>query len=272
MKVDLFSIGPVTIHGYGLMIWIGVLCCVYMGTVRAKKYGLIEDAVLDIAMIGLVAGFVGAKLLYILVEWRTFLKAPLDVLLWGYGWVVYGGISAGVVSAIIYCKIRRYRFLEYFDLVAPCISLAQAFGRIGCFLAGCCYGRETQSFLGVVFPEGALAPVGVSLLPTQLFSSAGNFVIMFVLLWHYKHRKRSGDTGFLYMLLYGVGRFGIEFLRDDSRGEVGIFSTSQFISLFIVTAAILLLLWKGRLSIAEIEAEKAAALQESDTQDGEKVL
>ncbi len=245
MKIDLFSIGPFTVHGYGLMIGIGVLCCIFMGMKRAKKYGLSEDAVTDIAIFGLIAGFLGAKLLYLIVEWKRFVKDPLDVL-GSEGFVVYGGIIAGVLAAIVYCKRKKLIFLEYFDLCAASISLAQGFGRLGCFLAGCCYGRETDLPIGVVFPESSLAPAGVRVLPTQLFSSAGNFLIMFILLWHYKHRKRVGDTGFLYMLLYGVGRFCIEFLRNDSRGTVGIFSTSQFISLFIIAAALLLFSWKSR--------------------------
>lgn len=245
MKIVLFSIGPLTVHGYGLMIGIGVLCCIFMGMKRAKKNGLSEDAVIDIAIWGLLAGFLGAKLLYVIVEWKRFLADPLSVL-GSEGFVVYGGIIAGVLAAIIYCKRKKLVFLEYFDLCSASIALAQGFGRIGCFLAGCCYGRETTSFLGVVFPEGSLAPAGVKVLPTQLFSSAGDFGIMFVLLWHYHHRKKVGDTGFLYMLLYGIGRFGIEFLRNDNRGEVGIFSTSQFISLFIIAAAILLFFWRNR--------------------------
>lgn len=245
MKIDLFSIGPLTIHGYGLMIGIGVLLCIVMGMRRAKKNGLSEDAVIDIAIFGLIAGFLGAKILYVIVEWKQFLPDPLSVL-GSEGFVVYGGIIAGVLAAIIYCKRKKLVFLEYFDLCSASIALAQGFGRIGCFLAGCCYGRETTSSLGVIFPEGGLAPAGVKVLPTQLFSSAGDFGIMFVLLWHYHHRKRVGDTGFLYMLLYGIGRFGIEFLRNDNRGEVGIFSTSQFISLFIIAAAILLFFWRNR--------------------------
>lgn len=245
MKIDLFSIGPLTVHGYGLMIGIGVLCCIFMGMKRAKKNGLSEDAVIDIAIWGLLAGFLGAKLLYVIVEWKRFLADPLSVL-GSEGFVVYGGIIAGVLAAIIYCKRKKLVFLEYFDLCSASIALAQGFGRIGCFLAGCCYGRETTSSLGVVFPEGSLAPAGVKVLPTQLFSSAGDFGIMFVLLWHYHHRKKVGDTGFLYMLLYGIGRFDIEFLRNDNRGEVGIFSTSQFISLFIIAAAILLFFWRNR--------------------------
>lgn len=244
MKNELFSIGPVTIYGYGLMIGLGVLFCILMGMQRAKKHGLKEEAVIDIAIYGLIIGFLGAKLLYVIVEWEAFLKNPMSVL-GTEGFVVYGGILAGVIAAIVYCRIKKLKFLEYFDLLSASIALAQGFGRIGCFLAGCCYGRETDSCLGVVFPAGSIAPAGVKVLPTQLFSSAGDFAIMAFLLWHYKRRKYVGDTGFLYMLLYGIGRFFIEMLRNDNRGAVGALSTSQFISIFIVTAA-LLLLWNNR--------------------------
>ena len=160
-----------------------------------------------------------------------------------------------MLAAILYCKKKKLIFLDYFDLAAPSIAMAQGFGRIGCFLAGCCYGKETDLPIGVVFPENSLAPAGVRLLPTQLMSSAGNFLIMAILLMAYPKRKRKGDTGFLYMLLYGVGRFLIEFLRNDDRGAVGGLSTSQFISLFIVAAGILLMCNKKR---ALVEATEQA--------------
>jgi len=240
LKNIICNLGPVTIYGYGLMIGIGVLFCILMGMMRAKKYGLKEDAVIDIAIYGLIIGFLGAKLLFVIVEWEDFIKDPMSVL-GTEGFVVYGGISAGVLAAIVYCRIKKLVFLEYFDLLSASIALAQGFGRIGCFLAGCCYGRETDSALGVIFPTGCMAPAGVKVLPTQLFSSAGDFVIMAFLLWHYKRRKHVGDTGYVYMLVYGVGRFFIEMLRNDNRGAVGVLSTSQFISVFIVAAASLLL-------------------------------
>lgn len=136
-------------------------------------------------------------------------------------------------------------FLDYFDLAAPSIALAQGFGRIGCFLAGCCYGRETELWFGVVFPPNPFAPAGVKLLPTQLFSSAGDFVLASVLLWFAKRARHRGDVGALYMLLYGVGRFVLEFFRWDERGSVGALSTSQAISLVIVAGAFLLF-WRNR--------------------------
>ena len=143
MRMELFSIGPFTIYSYGLMIAVGILVCIAMGMYRAKKRGMSDDAVLTIAIIGVLSGFIGAKLLYVIVEFDQFIEDPMSVM-GGEGFVVYGGIIVGVLSAVIYCRQKKLVFLEYFDLLAPSIAVAQGFGRIGCFLAGCCYGRETD--------------------------------------------------------------------------------------------------------------------------------
>lgn len=245
MKMELFSLGPITIHGYGFMIGLGVVACLLLGVYRAKKYNMSEEAVLDIAIFGLIAGFLGAKLLFVIVEFEQFMKDPMSVL-GSEGFVVYGGIILGILAAIIYCKVKKLEFLAYFDLLCSSISFAQGFGRLGCFLAGCCYGRETTSFLGVVFPEGCMAPAGVKLLPTQLFSSAGDFIITAILIWYYKRNKYTGNVGALYCILYGVGRFFLEYLRSDDRGGVGMFSTSQLISFVIVGIGIALSVWSRR--------------------------
>ena len=239
MKNDLFSIGPLTVHSYGLMIALGILVCVFMGMYRARKYGYKDEAVLDIAIFGILSGFVGAKLLYVLVEFDSFLKNPMDVL-GSEGFVVYGGIIVGALVGILYCRIKKLPCWEYFDLLAPSIAVAQGFGRIGCFLAGCCYGRPTDTFWGVTFPEGSFAPAGVPLIPTQLISSAADFIITGILLVYSKHNKKAGNVGILYMLLYGIGRFLVECLRSDDRGTVGLLSTSQFISIGIILLAIIL--------------------------------
>lgn len=239
MKIDLLHLGPITIHGYGFMIGVGILLCLILGLNRAKKYHLSEDAVLDIAIFGILIGFIGAKLLYVIVEFDHFIQNPLSVL-GSEGFVVYGGISAGVIAAIVYCRIKKLSFLEYFDLLVPSVALAQGFGRIGCFLAGCCYGRETTCALGVVFPQNSLAPSGIKLLPTQLFSAAGDFFILGILLWYSKRAKHRGDVGILYMMLYAIGRFFLELLRNDDRGAIGAFSTSQWISIGILILAIVL--------------------------------
>ena len=135
----------------------------------------------------------------------------------------------------MYAKLKKLSYLAYLDTLIPFVALAQGFGRIGCFLAGCCYGRETDSFLGVIFPYGSIAPSGIKLLPTQLFSSAGDFLLFLGLLLLAGRVRQRGVVGSAYLIAYGIGRFAMEFLRGDDRGvAVGPLSISQFISLFFV--------------------------------------
>lgn len=251
MRPELFHIGNIAVPGYGFMIGIGFILAWLVAERRAKRLGMNSEAIIDIAIIAAFTGFLGAKILYVIISFKEFLSNPLAVI-GSSGFVVYGGIISGVLCCMFYTKIKKLPFLEYFDLVMPEIALAQGFGRLGCFLAGCCYGRETDGVFGVMFPEGSMAPSGVRLIPTQLISSAGDFINMAILLFvaarfgytacmqkkkageHVKRHLCAGDIGSLYMIIYGIGRFLIEFLRNDYRGEIGIFSTSQFISLFIV--------------------------------------
>ena len=245
MYNDLFSIGPFTVHGYGLMIAIGVLTALFVGEARAKKRGMNADVLYPMTFLCVVFGFLSAKLLYCIVEWKNFVKEPLS-LLSSNGFVVYGGIIGGVAAAFIFFKIKKLNFWEYFDLVMPSVALAQAFGRIGCFLAGCCYGRETDSFIGITFTQSDFAPNGVKLIPTQLISSAGMFLIAGILILYAKKERKKGTVGALYLILYSIGRFFVEFLRNDYRGEVWIFSTSQFISLFMLAAGLFLFFGRRR--------------------------
>ena len=237
MAIDLFTIGPFTVHGYGLMIGIGfVLAVVICGRIT-KKLGLSEDDFTNIAICLLVFGFMGGKLLYILVNIKQFIQDPLG-LLGSEGFVVYGGIFVGIVSIWIYCKIKKLSFLSYMDMMVPAVSIAQGFGRVGCFLAGCCYGRPTDSRFGVIFPEGCLAPAGVRLIPTQLMSAAFDLCMAAFLIFMLRRVKYRGMVSGFYLILYGVGRFIIEFFRGDpERGKVGVLSTSQFISIFMIIFA-----------------------------------
>lgn len=239
MLKDIFTIGRVSIHGYGLMIALGFLAAVLIGMKRAKSYSLDSEAIIDIAIIALISGFLGAKLLYVIVSFQDFINDPLEVL-GSSGFVVYGGIIGGTLGAMVYCIKKKISFMSYFDIVMPSIAINQGFGRIGCFMAGCCYGRETHSKLGVVFPANSMAPAGVRVLPTQLFSSAGDMLIAGILIAYARKSRYKGNTGALYLVLYGIGRFFIEFLRNDERGAVGNLSTSQFISIFIVALGIVL--------------------------------
>lgn len=239
MYNEIFDIGFISIHGYGLMIGMGILCALITAGKRAKKRGLDGDFVYSLGFATLIFGFIGAKLLYCLVEINAFFNEPMRIVS-GSGFVVYGGIIGGILAAMVYCRSKRVNFFQYFDLTVPSVALAQGFSRIGCFLAGCCYGRETDSPIGIVFHNSSFAPNGVKLIPTQLFSSTGDFLIAIILLFYAQKDRRTGKVGSLYLILYSVGRFIIEFFRNDYRGSVGILSTSQLISVIILAIGIVM--------------------------------
>ena len=241
MKYILFEIGDIAIHSYGLMIAIGFICCLTLAERRCPKYGLDADRIYSLGFWAIIGGLLGAKGLFLIVELPAIIANPKLLLDINNGFVVYGGIIGGILAGFLFCKVNKLNFLQYFDITMPSVALAQAFGRIGCFLAGCCYGRETDSVFGVVFHDTPMAPTGVKLIPTQLISSAGDFLICFILCMAARKTKKDGQVAGLYLLLYSVGRFFAEFLRNDPRGEVGVLSTSQFISVFMFVAGVMVL-------------------------------
>lgn len=244
MKPDLFEIGIFKIHGYGFMIAIGFLAAFLVAELRAKRKNMNVVAVGELIMHAVVFGFLGAKILYVFVNIKVFLESPIEIL-GSSGFVVYGGIAAGIIAGIFYCRRKNLSFLEHFDLLAPEVAIAQGFGRIGCHLAGCCYGKITDSKFAVIFPPGSMAPAGVPLIPVQLISAVGDFIITLILLLLSERKKglfsKKGSIAAVYIMLYSVGRFIVEFFRNDNRGSIGILSTSQFLSLFFAAAAIIML-------------------------------
>ena len=260
MAIDLFSIGRFTIHGYGLMIGLGFLAGVIMGIYRAKARGLSPDHMTNISIYVLLFGFLGGKLLFIIVEYKDFFANPLGAL-GSEGFVVYGGIITGILTILLYCRIKKISTPTYMDLFVPSVAINQGIGRIGCFLAGCCYGRETDSKFGVVFPEGCLAPAGVRLIPTQLMSAGGMLLITLGLILYARKAKYQLTVTGYYLLSYSIGRFIIEFFRNDYRGSVGILSTSQFISIFIfaLSIGILVYAYKKKIPVQFPKNEKIAS-------------
>ena len=208
MKSELLTIGPFTLYGYGFMIAIGIVTAYIVAEYRARKMKMEYEHVAYIAIWCVLGGFVAAKILFWITEWKSVVEDPgflLDTI--SDGFVVYGGIIGGILAGYIYGKVKKLNFLEYFDLIMPSIALAQGFGRLGCLLAGCCYGRETDSVFGVVFHDTPMAPIGVRLIPTQLISSAGDFLMCFILCMAARKTKKDGQVAGLYLLMYSVGRF-----------------------------------------------------------------
>lgn len=244
MYNDLFTIGGITFHGYGLMIGIGIISAYLLAEYRAKKMGLDPDHLFPLLLYGAGFGLAGAKLLYYLTIFKDILQDPGLLLRFSGGFVVYGGIMGGICAGFFYCKAKKISFYRYLDLVVPSIALAQGFGRIGCFLAGCCYGQECHGPLSVTFRSSQFAPNNIPLFPSQLVSSAFDFLNFFVLCALARKNKTPGRISAFYLIFYSIGRFVIEFYRGDLiRGTVGSLSTSQFISLFVALSGFFLL-WK----------------------------
>ncbi|NNJ29402.1 prolipoprotein diacylglyceryl transferase [Lacrimispora defluvii] len=247
MYNDLFSIGGFTIHGYGLMIGIGIAAAYLTAEYRAKKAGLEPDHLFYLLILGAGGGLICAKLLYYVTIFDEIRSNPRLLLNISTGFVVYGGIIGGIGAGFVYCHIRKISPLRYLDLVVPSIALAQGFGRIGCLLAGCCYGRQTPGPFSITFQSSQFAPNGIPLLPTQIVSSVFDFANFLVLLALARKNPPAGRVSAFYLIFYSLGRFVIEFYRGDLiRGSVGNLSTSQFISLFVALAGFILLWKSGR--------------------------
>lgn len=252
-----FRYGDIKLPSYGLMIAIGIVIAVFLMSKNVnyrlrKLYPNMELSeintrlpkagnMLDFTIVAVLFGVLGGKLLYLIPNIHEVGRMNIIELI-NSGFVIYGGIIGGTFGAYLYCKVKKLDVIACFDIAVPFLALAQGFGRIGCFMAGCCYGRVTTSAIGLVFKSefSQAEPLGVPLVPTQLISSFGNFVIFIVLFILSRKTNKKGIAFSAYMLLYSVGRFIIEFYRGDRiRGFVGNLSTSQFISIFVFAAGII---------------------------------
>lgn len=239
MRITLFEIFGIQIKSYGLMIATGIIVAAALFINKGKKKGFNEDPLLNLIIFAVLGGILGGKGLFIITEIRDIIKEPSILLNFGYGFVIYGAIGGGAIAMYLYCRRKGWNVIEMLDMTVPGLAIAQGFGRIGCFLAGCCYGAETTLPIGVKFPKNSLAPAGVYLHPTQIYSSIFDFSLGLFLLYYSKKERQSGKTMGLYLIIYSIGRFMVEFLRNDPRGSVGVLSTSQFIAIFTLVFGVI---------------------------------
>jgi phosphatidylglycerol:prolipoprotein diacylglycerol transferase len=245
----LFEVGGWPVYAYGVLLAIAYLAALQLAVVRARRRGLDGSRVMDLGIYLIIAALVGAKLMLVLVDLDYFLSQPGEILsLVRAGGVFYGGLIAAVGVAL--WLVRRYELPMWTtaDLFAPGIALGHVIGRFGCLLAGCCYGRPTSMPWAVTFTDPVAAanvgtPLGIPLHPTQLYDAGAELLILVVLLaTERKGRPFPGRTFWLYILLYGISRFIIEFFRGDDRGMILGVSTSQFVSLVAIPLAVAILL------------------------------
>ncbi len=254
MFPKLFDLGPLTIYTYGVLLAAAYLSGLRLAMARARRFGLDAGRVLDLGIYIIISALVGAKVLLLLVEWRTFTASPAELItLLRSGGVFYGGLILAVGVAFWYIWRHDLPFWKTCDAFAPGIALGHVVGRLGCLAAGCCWGIPTTVPWAIVFTNPLAAanvgtPLGVALHPTQLYEAGAELLILvFLLATERKGRSFPGRTFWAYMLLYAVSRFIIEFYRGDPRGTVlDVLSTSQFISVVLAPLSIAMLVWLSR--------------------------
>lgn len=251
MHPILFKIGPFNIFSYGVMVALGfsLAClCIY---IRAPRYGIKRDEVVDLTIIMLISGLIGARIFYVVQHLAYYRANPWEIPDLSRGGLVwYGAFILGLASSLVYMRMKRIDILQALDLAAPYIALAQAVGRMGCFLNGCCYGLEAPDR----FPPAVYAAYdGCMRHPTQLYSAVMLLAIFVVLrIWH-ELRRFKGEIFLGYCMLYSVKRFAVEFLRGDVPRVFFDLTLAQLISaaLFMAAASLFVyhhaaLSWKKR--------------------------
>jgi len=242
-------VGSLRFTTYGALVVLGVSGAVCVILRLGRREGLDSVQLLDFSTWLLLVSLLGAKVLMVISDWGYYRRYPGEIFSWSTflsGGVFYGGLIAGVLFAVWYIRLHHLPFWKVVDIYSPAISLGLGVGRIGCFAAGCCYGKPTTSAWGVIFRdpfshEISGVPLGVPLYPTQPIMSLTSLSIFAILLWRYSRKSRDGEIFVLYLALYAAARFFIEFLRgDEDRGFVfhHLLSTSQFIAILAFATAV----------------------------------
>lgn len=276
-----FSMAKIVVHiySYGFFIIIGFILSLEIVKLRCIKLGSFKNEIIDFSFWAFIGGIIGARLLFIIVEYEYFfskhkwdnllsIKIPSIFAIWNGGLVYWGGFFGSLAACIIFAKIKRLPKLHFLDLVIVGVPIIQAFGRLGCLFAGCCYGKilNSEHSIGLKFPSGSVAFDALMnmnhnsriieymvehkhtwpLFPSQLLESFVVLVIYFILLLVSNRKKFHGQVFFTYIVLYSTARLFMEIFRGDTeRGYLinGILSTSQFISLLTLLLGVVFLIF-----------------------------
>ncbi len=243
----LFQIGSFSAPTYGFLVSLGVLTGLWISVRNSNKQGIDPDDAWNLGIVAVLAGIVGAKILYFINDWDFYTAHPREIFSWSTmqaAGVFSGGLLAALAASAWYIRKHNMPAMATCDAFSPGLAFGHAIGRLGCFAAGCCWGRPTSHAWGVTFRnplahELVGTPLNQALEPTQLFEAAVELANFFILMWMLKRKKFDGQVFAAYLILYGVARYFLEYLRDDpGRGSVfgGIMSGTQLISIGLVVA------------------------------------
>lgn len=245
MHPILIHIGSFTLYTYGFFLAMGFLAAIWFSKRNARFYDLKPDDISDLFFVILVSGIVGARLLYVIINFEDFRASLLDVFkLWNGGLVFFGGFIGAVAASIVTIRIKKLPFFKTADTIAPGVALGHGIGRLGCFFAGCCYGRQCDLPIGIEFSHpDSLAPLHVPLHPTQLYMVLANLLLFFILVFLQRRKRFHGMVFLSYIVLYSLFRFVIEFFRGDFRGDFffEFLSVSQGIGILAAVVAVIVM-------------------------------
>lgn len=245
------QIGSFELATYGVMTAMGYIAASLYLLPRAQKINLDKDTFWNLIFILFVGALIGAKLLFIIVSWPELgvtLAEKITTIIknFRYGFVFFGGLIVAVIALLWYMRHKKLPILKTSDFLIVGVPLGHALGRIGCFCAGCCYGRPTSMPWGVTFtnPHALIPPelMGIALHPTQLYESAGNLLLFILLHFAYKRPHKDGAILVTYIFAYSLMRFVIEFFRGDFRGNF-LFGMSPSQCISLGAAAVALVIW-----------------------------
>lgn len=239
MRPVLIHVGPVNIYSYGFMLFTSFITAFVLTRMELKRKGFNPDLAYELMLWFAVLGIIGARLAYVLLNFSEFASNLIRVFaIWEGGLTFFGGFILAALAFLLIARIRELPVKSLADAIVPGLALGAAITRVGCFLNGCCYGCVTDSVLGVRFP----GTLGGLRHPTQLYHSLANLSIFIVLMLVRRRVKTPGNLFWLYILLYSVGRFVVEFFRADM-AKLGSLTYSQVITIgtFLLAAFILIL-------------------------------
>jgi len=239
-------IGGLSLYTYGVLVATAFLLGMLWTLREARLAGVDRNQVSDLTFYVILAAIIGSRLFYVIVEHERFVREPLAVFrIWEGGLVFYGGLLGCIAVSWWYTHRHGWSLARTADLFMPGVALGHAMGRLGCLMAGCCYGRPVSGdpWWALTFPanEHGLAPVGIPLYPTQLLESLAELFIFGLLIWRRRHQRFAGQVFLLYLISYAILRSLLEILRGDQvRGFVvpGILSVAQMMSLVVILACL----------------------------------